>query len=100
MTDIYQQFDADVRLPVVAGVFVFDSARTAEFMANEVPGVSVPASVLARIRDAREGTAAGQVGIAVAREVALGVRARASGVHVAAPGGRVGPALAVLDALA
>src|ERR1019366_6580735 len=30
------------RLPIVAGVFPFDSARNAEFMANEVPGVRVP----------------------------------------------------------
>src|SRR6185369_5056858 len=40
------------RLPVVAGVFPFESARNAEFMANEVPGVRVPDTLLDRMRRA------------------------------------------------
>ena len=62
-------------------------------------GVSVPAAVLARMRAASAGEAAGREGIAIARDVALGVKALAAGVHVAAPGGRVEHAMAVLDGL-
>src|SRR5438477_1845692 len=40
------------KLPVVAGVFPFESARNAEFMANEVPGVRVPDVLLDRMRRA------------------------------------------------
>ena len=40
------------RLPVIAGIFPFDSARNAEFMANEVPGVRVPDALLDRMRRA------------------------------------------------
>ena len=40
------------RLPVVAGLFPFESARNAEFMANEVPGTYVPEAVLDRMRRA------------------------------------------------
>src|SRR6185437_2137446 len=40
------------RLPIVAGVFPFESARNAEFMANEVPGVRVPDVLLDRMRAA------------------------------------------------
>src|SRR5262245_2834017 len=39
-------------LPVIAGVFPFESARNAEFLANEVPGVRVPESLLERMRHA------------------------------------------------
>ena len=39
-------------LPIIAGVFPFDSARNAEFMANEVPGVRVPDALMERIRRA------------------------------------------------
>ena len=48
------------RLPVVAGVFPFESARNAEFMANEVPGVRVPDALLDRMRraDGQEAAAA------------------------------------------
>src|SRR5712691_10641093 len=37
------------QLPIVAGVFPFESARNAEFMVNEVPGVQVPYSLLDRM---------------------------------------------------
>ena len=43
------------RLPVVAGVFPFESARNAEFMANEVPGVRVPDALMERMRRADGG---------------------------------------------
>ena len=38
------------RMPIVAGVWPFESARNAEFMANEVPGVSVPDALVERMR--------------------------------------------------
>src|SRR6266550_2991073 len=34
------------RLPVVAGIFPFESVRNAEFMANEVPGTAVPDALI------------------------------------------------------
>ena len=60
------------RLPVVAGVFPFESARNAEFMANEVPGVRVPDALLDRMRRAGGAEAAAGEGIAIAREIAAG----------------------------
>src|SRR5437762_12055695 len=41
---------ADARLPIVAGLFPFESARNAEFMANEVPGGHVPGALIDRMR--------------------------------------------------
>src|SRR5258708_12512216 len=39
-------------IPIVAGIWPLVSLRNAEFLANEVPGVSVPEEVIARMRRA------------------------------------------------
>ena len=40
----------DLRIPIAAGIWPLVSLRNAEFLANEVPGIQVPESVLARMR--------------------------------------------------
>ncbi len=42
------------RIPVLAAMTPLESVRHAEFMANEVPGVSVPPAILERMRAAEE----------------------------------------------
>jgi methionine synthase I (cobalamin-dependent)/5,10-methylenetetrahydrofolate reductase len=86
------------RLPVVAGVFPFESARNAEFIANEVPGVRVPEAVLERMRRADGGDAAAE-GIRLAREIAAELRGAVQGVQVSTQSGDIDAALAVLDGL-
>jgi homocysteine S-methyltransferase len=66
------------RLPIVAGIFPFESARNAEFLANEVPGVRVPDALLERMRTAEGRDAAVQEGIAIAREIAAELRGAVS----------------------
>ena len=90
-----------VRIPVIAGIWPLVSLRNAEFLANEVPGVSVPDGVIARMRRASErskehGTAEG---IAIAREMLERVRTVVQGVQVSAPFGKVELALQVFDGL-
>jgi methionine synthase I (cobalamin-dependent)/5,10-methylenetetrahydrofolate reductase len=87
------------RLPVIAGVFPFESARNAEFMANEVPGVRVPDAILERMRRADGADDAVREGVAIARRVALDVRGAVQGVQVSTPSGDIDAALAVLDGL-
>ena len=58
------------RLPIVAGLFPFESARNAEFMANEVPGVRVPEGLMDRMRRADGAEAERAEGIAIARAIA------------------------------
>jgi homocysteine S-methyltransferase len=86
-------------IPILAGVWPFESLIDAEFMANEVPGVRVPDQVLERMRQASDAEAAAQ-GIAIARETVNAIRGMVQGVHIAAPGGRIDAALAVLDGIA
>src|SRR5512141_46417 len=42
----------EFRIPIVAGLWPLVSLRNAEFLANEVPGITVPAAVLDRMRRA------------------------------------------------
>ncbi|HKN68356.1 MAG TPA: bifunctional homocysteine S-methyltransferase/methylenetetrahydrofolate reductase, partial [Gemmatimonadaceae bacterium] len=67
---------AHVRIPVIAGIWPLVSLRNAEFLANEVPGVSVPPEVIARMRRATEKSKehATAEGIAIAREMLTRVR--------------------------
>ena len=85
------------RIPIVAGIWPLVSVRNAEFLANEVPGVSVPDSVIARMRAAGEKSKEHAVaeGIAIAREMLEGVRGAVQGVQVSAPFGKVELALEV-----
>src|SRR6266542_4366754 len=87
------------RLPIVGGVFPFESARNAEFMANEVPGVRVPERLLERMRRADGLQAAASEGIAIAREIAAELRGAVQGIQVSTQSGDVDAALAVLDGL-
>jgi homocysteine S-methyltransferase len=89
------------RIPSVAGIWPLVSARNAEFLANEVPGVTVPEPVIARMRRASERSKEHAVaeGIAIAREMLERVRPSVQGVQVSAPFGRVELALQVFDRL-
>jgi homocysteine S-methyltransferase len=88
---------ADFRVPVVAGIWPLVSLRNAEFLANEVPGVSVPDEVIARMRRAQERgkEAALAEGVAIARDLLERIRPMVQGVQVSAPFGRVPVALQV-----
>src|SRR5690606_13653066 len=63
-------------IPIVAGIWPLVSARNAEFLANEVPGVVVPPEVVERMRRASEKgkDAALEEGILIAREMFERVR--------------------------
>ncbi|MFI5234796.1 MAG: bifunctional homocysteine S-methyltransferase/methylenetetrahydrofolate reductase [Gemmatimonadales bacterium] len=86
------------KIPVIAGLWPLVSLRNAEFLANEVPGVTVPDAVLARMRRASAGgkEAALAEGVLIAREMLAEVRHRVRGVQVAAPLGRADVAVEVL----
>ncbi|HUL48907.1 MAG TPA: bifunctional homocysteine S-methyltransferase/methylenetetrahydrofolate reductase [Gemmatimonadales bacterium] len=85
------------RIPIVAGIWPLISLRNAEFLANEVPGVSVPEPILARMKKAQEKgkEAALAEGVKIAREMFGLVKKDVQGVQVSAPFGRVEVALEV-----
>jgi len=85
------------KIPIVAGIWPLISLRNAEFLANEVPGVSVPDAVLARMRQAQDKgkEAALAEGVKIAREMFEQVKDTVQGVQVSAPFGKVEVALEV-----
>jgi homocysteine S-methyltransferase len=85
------------RIPIIAGIWPLVSLRNAEFLANEVPGVTVPDAVIARMGAAQEKgkEAALAEGVAIAREMLARVRPLVQGAQVSAPFGRVAIALEV-----
>lgn len=90
-----------IRIPIIAGIWPLVSARNAEFLANEVPGVVVPEEVLRRMRAASERGKehAIEEGIGIAREMLTSALPEIQGVQVSAPFGRVPLALEVFEAL-
>ncbi|HVT04978.1 MAG TPA: bifunctional homocysteine S-methyltransferase/methylenetetrahydrofolate reductase [Thermoanaerobaculia bacterium] len=88
-------------LPVVAGIWPLLSYRNAQFMNNEVPGVSVPDDVMERMRIASDKSKEHGLreGVAIARETLSHVKSAVAGVQVSAPLGRVDLALEVFDGI-
>ena len=86
-----------VRIPIIAGIWPLVSLRNAEFLANEVPGVTVPPATIERMRKASAVSKEAGVaeGIAIAREMLSRVRPILQGAQVSAPFGKVELALDV-----
>jgi homocysteine S-methyltransferase len=87
------------RVPIILGLWPFESALNAEFMANEVPGVRVPQAVVDRMRAAKNPAAEAAEGIAIAREVGSALKGSVQGVHIAAPSGSTEAAVEVLEGI-
>lgn len=83
-------------IPIVAGIWPLTSYKNAEFMANEVPGVVVPKSVLERMSQAKTREQGRVLGIEIAQELVAKVRSSVAGLAVSAPFGNVQTALTVL----
>src|SRR3954466_12395343 len=90
-----------VRIPIIAGIWPLVSLRNAEFLANEVPGVTVPPATIERMRAASAESKERGVseGISIAREMLTRVRPMVQGAQVSAPFGKVELALEVLAGL-
>ena len=87
---------AGAKLPIILGLWPFESVLNAEFMANEVPGVRVPEAVLEPYAPRPSADGGLAEGVAIAREVGCALKSTVQGVHVAAPAGRIESALEVI----
>jgi len=87
------------KVPFLVGIMPLVSARNAEFLHNEVPGMQIPRAVLEAIRSAPTRDAQREVGIEVARGTLLEVMAhpRIRGTYVYPPFGSYKAVLRVLE---
>jgi homocysteine S-methyltransferase len=95
---LLHRFLTDVKplgVPVVVGILPLASYRNAEFLHNEVPGMTIPDAVRDRMRKA--GEKGGSEGVAIAQEMLSKVRDSAQGVYIMPPFNRYSTALKVLE---
>jgi len=85
------------RIPLMAGIWPLLSLRNAEFMHNEVPGVTVPDDIMKRMASATDAEAARAEGVLIARETLELVRSQVQGVLISAPLGSWQQVLKVLE---
>ncbi len=86
--DVLQRFldrIAPLGIPIVAGIWPLASYRNAEFINNELPGVTVPAPILRRMKEAPSGDLALAEGVAIAAEILREIAPRVRGVQISAP---------------
>ena len=86
-------------MPLLVGILPLFSHRNAEFLHNEVPGMSIPDDTRERMRKAGSGERAQLAGVAIAQEATLAAREMASGVSVMPPFNKVDRAVRVIDVL-
>jgi len=84
-------------VPVIVGVMPLHSFRHAEFLHNEVPGITIPEAIRERLSAA--GDQALRVGIEIAQDLVQTVRRRYAGVYLMPSFGRFEVVAEVLDAL-
>ena len=84
-------------VPVLVGILPLHSARHAEFLHNEVPGITIPEPIRRRLREAGDGAL--RAGIEMAQELVRAVRARYAGAYLMPSFGRFEVVAEVLDAI-
>lgn len=73
-----------LRVPVLLGLMPLRSSRHAEFMHNEVPGISIPDWIRERMRQAPEDQAA-EEGIKISAQIIEEIKGMAAGIHFYPP---------------
>ena len=99
---VLERFLDDVRefdMPVLVGLLPLASYKNAEFLHNEVPGMSIPEPVRERMRKVGSGPQARAEGVAIAREMLLQVRDRVAGAYIMPPFGKHELALEVIHGI-
>ncbi len=96
--DVAAEACGKLGIPFLFGLLPLRSARHAEFMHNEVPGIRIPDPIRRRIAELEDKDAR-KYGLDVARQFLLDVRDRTQGVYVMPPFGNHKTAEAVLRVL-
>jgi len=86
-------------VPLLVGILPLYSHRNAEFLHNEVPGMSIPDDIRARMEKAGSGEKAQSEGVAIAREATIAAREKAQGVYIMPPFNKVELAVRVVEVL-
>jgi methionine synthase I (cobalamin-dependent)/5,10-methylenetetrahydrofolate reductase len=86
-------------VPIMIGILPLYSHRNAEFLHNEVPGMTIPDDIRERMQKAGSGEGAQSEGVAIAQESLLAARDLAQGAYIMPPFNKVELAVRVIEAL-
>jgi methionine synthase / methylenetetrahydrofolate reductase(NADPH) len=99
--EIWQRFlsvySSQIDVPVVIGILPLQSIRHAEFLHNEVPGITLTQEAIRRMREA--GPNGRSEGIAMAQELLLALKPMVQGVYLMPSFGRYEVAAEVLSVI-
>ncbi len=88
-----------LQVPVLIGILPLYSHKNAEFLHNEVPGMTIPEDIRERMRAAGSGDGAQAEGVRIAQEALLAVRDLVQGAYVMPPFNKVDLAVRVIEVL-
>jgi homocysteine S-methyltransferase len=88
-----------LHVPVLIGILPLYSHKNAEFLHNEVPGMTIPDDIRERMKRAGSGEAAQAEGVRIAQEALLAVRDLVQGAYVMPPFNKVDLAVRVVEVL-
>jgi homocysteine S-methyltransferase len=78
--DYYRERHGQIPVPVLMGVLPLNNPRHAAFLHHEVPGISIPASILERMDHATSAT--DQLGVEITLEIIGRMRSLIQGVYI------------------
>jgi methionine synthase / methylenetetrahydrofolate reductase(NADPH) len=89
----------DIKIPILLGILPLASAKNAEFLHNEVPGMSIPEHIRKRMQAAGDGESGRSEGIRIAQEALVDCRPMIHGSYIMPPFNRFDMALKVMEIL-
>jgi homocysteine S-methyltransferase len=81
---------APLGMPLLMGIMPLVGERNCEYLHNEVPGITIPDGIRARMKG-KEKEEGAREGLTIARELIDAVRSHIDGFYLIAPFGRTGP---------
>lgn len=88
---------ADIHIPVYLGIFPLLSARNAEYLHNEVPGIVIPDEVRARLHAEPDTAAQRAEGVNIARELIRACAPHTTGWYFVTPRNHVSLVLPLIE---
>jgi methionine synthase / methylenetetrahydrofolate reductase(NADPH) len=93
----YEERYGQLTLPLIVGAWPLLNSRNAEYLHNEIPGITIPDEIRQRMREAGDDSEA--EGVRIAIDVASQLRTEAAGVYICPPFRRYDLAAEVVEAV-
>jgi len=93
----YEELHGPLTMPILVGILPLYGARHAAFLHNEVPGISIPEEIRARIQAG--GDVAPEIGVQIATELLQQLHGLVQGTYLIPPFGKYEMAAEIVEAI-